>query len=453
MTHKVPSYRTRPGYNKALVTLTDADTGKRRDYWLGPADSPESRQRYHQLLAEWEAGDRRLPDPPVDNTDPAAGVTVSEVLRPYWRWATATYSPSEISSIAQAARLLRAAAGTLPATAFGPKRLRLVRESMIRGDEHASPPRAPWSRPTINKQVQRICAIFKWAAGQELIPVSIYEQLKAVESLRRGRSEAREPAPVRPVADELVDAIEPHVSRQVRALVQLQRLTGARGGELLRLRAVDIDTSREVWTYTPLEHKTAHHGKGRTIYLGPRAQAVIQPFLVDRPVHAFLFSPTEADFERYDALHAQRQTPPHHGNRPGTNRRDDPQREKGDCYSRESYLRAITRACDEAFPPPPHLARRRVPARGRKADATRWESPAEWRKRLGPLHWSELTTWRKSHRWHPHQLRHAAGTRIRREFGLEAAQLALGHSSALITDAVYAERDATKVLEVMRRMG
>ena len=41
----------------------------------------------------------------------------------------------------------------------------------------------------------------------------------------------------------------------------------------------------------------------------------------------------------------------------------------------------------------------------------------------------------------------------RREFGLEAARIALGHSSAMVTDAVYAERDAEKIEEMMRRIG
>lgn len=45
------------------------------------------------------------------------------------------------------------------------------------------------------------------------------------------------------------------------------------------------------------------------------------------------------------------------------------------------------------------------------------------------------------------------GKRIRRERGLEAAAVALGHSSALVADAVYAERDLTKVADAMRRIG
>ena len=59
---RVPTYRQRAGYAHALVTLTDSATGKRRDYWLGPHGSPESREAYHRVLAEWEANGRRFPD-------------------------------------------------------------------------------------------------------------------------------------------------------------------------------------------------------------------------------------------------------------------------------------------------------------------------------------------------------------------------------------------------------
>lgn len=56
-------------------------------------------------------------------------------------------------------------------------------------------------------------------------------------------------------------------------------------------------------------------------------------------------------------------------------------------------------------------------------------------------------------RWHPHQLRHTYATLVRSKFGLEAAQLSLGHSSALVTDAVYAERDQRKAAEIARMIG
>ena len=42
--------------------------------------------------------------------------------------------------------------------------------------------------------------------------------------------------------------------------------------------------------------------------------------------------------------------------------------------------------------------------------------------------------------WTPNQLRHNFGTRARREFGIEAARVTLGHSSAVTTE-IFAERD------------
>ncbi len=54
--------------------------------------------------------------------------------------------------------------------------------------------------------------------------------------------------------------------------------------------------------------------------------------------------------------------------------------------------------------------------------------------------------------WSPNQLRHAAATQIRKEFGLEAAQVVLGHTSADITQ-VYAERDQALAARVVKQIG
>src|SRR5690606_18558207 len=162
----------------------------------------------------------------------------------------------------------------------------------------------------------------------------------------------------------------PHVSRQVWALVQLQLLTAARPGELLPLRAIDIVTRGPVWTYEPARHKNAHRGHSRTIYFGPRAQAVLRPSLDERPLQAPLFSPKAAEDERRAKLFAERVTPLSCGNRPGTNRRRSPKREPGEVYTLSTYRRAIQRACERA----------NVPA------------------------------------WSPHRLRHSAATKLREEF-------------------------------------
>ena len=102
--------------------------------------------------------------------------------------------------------------------------------------------------------------------------------------------------------------------------------TAARSGELVVMRAIEIDMSGGIWTYSPKDHKTAHHGYERTIYIGPRAQKVVLPFLEGRGVNNFLFSPKNADAERRAIMHKNRKTPLSCGNRPGTNKKHNPQK-------------------------------------------------------------------------------------------------------------------------------
>lgn len=63
-----------------------------------------------------------------------------------------------------------------------------------------------------------------------------------------------------------------------------------------------------------------------------------------------------------------------------------------------------------------------------------------------------LKAWRREHRWAPNQLRHAFGTEVRREHGLEASQVLLGHARADVTQ-VYAERDVAKAVAVANKVG
>ena len=60
--------------------------------------------------------------------------------------------------------------------------------------------------------------------------------------------------------------------------------------------------------------------------------------------------------------------------------------------------------------------------------------------------------WLRAHHWSPNQLRHNAATHIRKEFGLDAARVILGHSSPAVTE-VYAELDQAKAMEIMGKIG
>ncbi len=410
-----PGYRLHKPTGQAVVRLNG------RDFYLGAHGTPRSHERYDRLIAQWLSSGRSLPRPSPAVEYQSAGLTVIELIAAFWHHAENYYrkpdgrATSELHVFCSALRVLRRLFGTTSAADMGPKALKIVRDEMVR---------LGWCRNTVNKQVGRVRAVFKWGVEQEILPAMIYHALQAVAPLKRGRCDAAESDPVRPVADEHVAAVLPFLSRQVETLIQLQLLTGARPGELLEMRPVDLSTSAEVWTYTPPTHKTAHHGHSRTIYLGPKAQEVIKPFLPGRAVDAPFFSPREAEAERRDEQRGKRCRPM----TPSQKRRHElamartRKRAAGETYDVSAYRRAIARAC-AAADVAAHKARPDVPA-----DQV-----------LVPS-------------WHPHQLRHNAATNIRREFGIETARVILGHKSALVTE-IYAEQDHAKAQDVIRRIG
>ncbi|HUU82582.1 MAG TPA: tyrosine-type recombinase/integrase [Phycisphaerae bacterium] len=55
-------------------------------------------------------------------------------------------------------------------------------------------------------------------------------------------------------------------------------------------------------------------------------------------------------------------------------------------------------------------------------------------------------------RWHPHELRHNFATRMRRQYGIEAARVLLRHHSRVTTE-VYAEADRVKASAIMLEVG
>lgn len=239
-----------------------------------------------------------------------------------------------------------------------------------------------------------------------LVEANVYHALKAVSGLRAGRSAARESEPVHPVAEANVDAVKAYVSPQVWAMIELQRLTGMRPGEVVQMRVEDIDQTGPVWNYSPAAHKTQHHGKQRLIAIGPKAQAILKPWIDKAGTDGHLFKARHAGMYHLLRRHATRKTPAGYGNFLGSNRRPSPKHRPGECYSVASYRRAISRACEKAG----------VPS------------------------------------WHPHQLRHNAATMVRRLFGLDHARALLGHSTPVVTE-IYAELDSKKAVEVVAAIG
>ncbi len=403
--------------------------------YLGRHGSQRGLQEYHRLVAKWiEGGCVRVTPAATSESN----VRVKDVVLAFMTHAVNHYrradgtQTGEEESCRQVGRLLISLFGEDPAASFGPLKLRAAREWMIRGGWSYRSPTHPddperrgvaraWVRTSINRNVRRIRTMFKWAASMELIPPSVPAGLATVAGLRQGRTEAAESEPVKPVAESHVQPTLAHMSPQVRAMVELQLLTGMRPGEVIAMRGREIDASGTVWVYRPSQHKNTHRDHERAVMIGPKARAIVERWLrteIDAP----LFSPAEAEQWRRAKLTASRQTPLSCGNKPGSKRKRAPQRKPRDAYTVASYARAIRRTCELAYPAPAGL----------RAD--------------------KVKQWNRDHRYTPHQLRHTAGTRFRRQHGLEAAQVLLGHRHAAITE-MYAESNVEKAAEVAALVG
>jgi integrase len=411
----VPSYSLHKPTGQAYVRLPDG-AGGRKTVYLGAYDSPESRAEYARLVAELAAAP--VPAAPTDRGGP--GLSVNELLLAFWRHAERHYRradgtpTNELPQYRQTFRLVKELYGHTPAAGFGPRALKVLRQRMID---------AGWNRKLVNQRVGRVRRVFKWAASEELLPVAVNQALAAVPGLAAGRTAAKEMPPVGPVAEEHVRATLPFLRPGVAAMVEVQLLTGMRPGEVCQLRPCDLDTSAPVWLFRPKQHKTRHREKPRVVAIGPKAQALLSQFAPSDPAD-YYFSPRRVVEQFHAARSAARGTPRYgsHMARNARKRVAAPRRPPAEQYNVTSYGHAVTRAI-----------RRANRELERKAAAEGVLAP--------PLP-----------HWHPNQLRHTHGTAVRHRYGLEAAQVALGHAHATVTE-VYAQTDLALALRVAAAMG
>ncbi|MFO0891083.1 MAG: site-specific integrase [Isosphaeraceae bacterium] len=390
---RVPSYRHHRARNLAVVTLAG------KDFYLGRYDSPESHAEYRRLIAEYLAHGHVRPNEP----DPLTP-TICELIEPYLDHCERYYvkngrATSQVAIIKLALRVLREHYGHTPADEFGPLALQAVRNQYVEQG---------LSRSEVNRRVSLVKQFFAWATANEMIPPKVFQALQAVRGLRKGRTEAYETERVRPVPDAWVKAVLSHVAPQVAVMIELQRLTGMRPNKVVALRTRDLSTTGAVWEYTPSSHKTEHHGKSRTIMLGPRAQGLLRPWLRTN-LDEYLFRPDEAERARVEALRASRKSKvwPSNSKVQAAKRQARKRRKLGERYTVSTYRQAIHRGSRRAG--------------------------------TGP--------------WNPNQIRHLAATRLRRELGdVDAVRSILGHSD-VDTTTIYAERDREAAREAMLKLG
>lgn len=364
--------------------------------YCGLWDTNEAQQAYERLIGEWlQRG--RAPELP-----PAHLCTVNEAVEAYLVYCESYYATSPkqtLDTVILALRNLCGLYGRMPISELTGLHIKALRETLINRRGKGDPDRPTLNVTTINRRIEIIKRMVKYAVSIDLCPAEVLVKVNAVENLVPGRCAAPSPRKVMPVPVEDIEATKEHLNRTVCALVDLQLACGARPGELVNLRRCDIlQVSDDLWEVPLEQHKMAHRGRRRVLLFGPASIAILKPVILRTKPEGHLFPASDGMLPRIEAAHGHR--------RPN----QKPNKKKGDrvvgpCYTAATYRRAIHRVCDEH-------------------DILKWS---------------------------PNQLRHNYGTEVRRRANLEAARLLLGHGEQK-TSEIYAEQDLTAARELARKL-
>jgi integrase len=334
-------------------------------------------------------------------------VLVSELVAGFVKHIEPRLDRTEFLHFKRAIGYLIEVYGELSVNEFSPKKLKTVRNQMVKA--------GTMCRSQINKHIARIIRIFAWGVEEEYVHTTIVAALREVKNLQRGEQGTYENPPRTEVPDEVVKLTLPFLPQTVAAMVQLQRITGMRPSEIYRMTVGSIDQSRdpELWYYTPKSHKTERFIGEKPIPLGKPEQALIAPYLMGKSAGRSVFSPQQAVLERRERQRAERKTKVSPSQRERDKQRaENPAEKIGEFYDKNSYRKAIEHAI-------------------RKVNKT-------------------LPVDEQIPNWTPYQLRHAAGTAAEKAEGLDKAQALLGHKTANVTKR-YAHGQLTIAEQMARK--
>jgi len=148
-------------------------------------------------------------------------------------------------------------------------------------------------RNTINKKVNVIKQMIRYAANYEIESAELYYQLAAILPLKRGEENSVDHAEVEPADWLTVQKLFPYLDEMIADMLSIARYTGARPGEIRLMRVGDIDRSDpDGWVYRPPQHKTIRFNHVREIVIGERAQRILTKYLL-RSQTAYCFPPKD----------------------------------------------------------------------------------------------------------------------------------------------------------------
>lgn len=409
---RIPKYRLHKPSGRAVFAYKPL-FGSRRIYLPGKYGSEESRNAYSDYVSRVIAHQSSPQTAPVPSRDS----TVGELFAAFLDWSIEHHDKRDYDHFRAIGRIVSEADDETLVREFGPLRLKSVRQQMIAVD---------WSRTYINHQINRLRFVFRWGVENEWVDSLVYGNLQAVTPLRKGKTSARETETIKPVDWSAVSGLLPYLPPILKAMLELQYMTGMRSDELTCMKSAYIARGNDVWVYEPTEHKTAWRGKRKVICLGPRAQMLLTPYLTDDS-QAFVFSPATA-LEEHAAARAKARTTKKYGKlkdrapkrRIVLERYDHHSYQGAILHGFRQWAKAVTKA--RSVPKKP---------KGKRID--------KWLSDFGIPY------------FHPHQLRHTRATETRASYGIEGAQAQLGNTFEAAE--IYAEKSLDLAIRIARETG
>ena len=215
-------------------------------HYLGQYGSTESRSAYARLVAEYQPNAQFLLPKPDEG-----GVTVGELAAAFLDHAEATLKkPNYVHHRIAIGDFLLKLYGDVFVNDFKPSSLKLLREEMIKSQRLC--------RKQINDYISRVVRVFSWGLEEELVKYETVAVLKAVKPLQEGYPGTHDHEDREEVTDEVIKRTLPFMPPTLRAMVQIQRLTGCRPSEIFNMKAGQIDknSTPDLWLYRLPQHKT-----------------------------------------------------------------------------------------------------------------------------------------------------------------------------------------------------
>ena len=175
--------------------------------------SPDAKTAYANFVLDLQSsrssvGNRKR------KKDSQNAVLVSELANDFYIQVASKMDKTECAHFKMVIRYLTEVYGGLVANAFSPKKLKRVREQMVK--------RGTLCRKMINRYIDRIIRIFSWGVVEEVVRPRVVHSLREVRSLRQGAVGTHDNPEREPISDSVVRRTLPFMSPTVRAMVQVR---------------------------------------------------------------------------------------------------------------------------------------------------------------------------------------------------------------------------------------